>query len=240
VENEVQPNIPPVQPLPQTPPVSTPSTNWSKILLSTIIGLIVITGSVFIGIQIGKNQLTNQQSINEQPIIPLTQATTTPTVLPTTPSPTINPTTDWKTYINTKYRYQLLYPSDWLVQAMNGGEQLTQTSVTNFRMNSDKTPAESGFSFSVLSNPNNLSLTDWIKQNPDNGTLLLGVNKINSSIVSLNEQKWEKIDNDSIGYVPTGFVKYGLAHNGNLYYVVIYSTNTKTLEQILSTLRFNN
>jgi hypothetical protein len=240
MENEVQSNTPPTQPKPQTLPIVPPSTNWSKILLFIVFGLIIIAGSVFVGIQIGKNQITNRHLINEQPTIPPIQAITTPTALPTIPSSTANPTTNWKTYLNTKYWYQLQYPTNWLVQAMNGGEQLALTQAANFRMTSDKTPAESGFSLSVFSNPNNLSLTDWINKNPDNGTLLLGANKINSSIISINGLKWEKIDNDSIGYIPTGYVKYGVAYNGYLYYVVIYSADTKALEQILSTFKFTN
>jgi hypothetical protein len=66
MENEVQQNVPPVQPLPQNPaPVPTPPTKWSKVLIFTVLGLIVIAGSVFIGIQIGKSQITKIQPITE-------------------------------------------------------------------------------------------------------------------------------------------------------------------------------
>jgi hypothetical protein len=61
------------QPVTQTP-IQT-STNWSRIILFTVLGLIVATGSVFIGIQIGKNQV-----INTNPII--TQLTISPTYPP--------------------------------------------------------------------------------------------------------------------------------------------------------------
>jgi len=57
MENEVQTNIPPIQPLPHTSTsdLTPPSTNWSKVLIFTVLGLIIIAGSIFIGIQIGKN-----------------------------------------------------------------------------------------------------------------------------------------------------------------------------------------
>ena len=86
--NEIQPNSPPVQPLPQTPTPITPSTNWPKIILFILLELFVIAGSVFVGIQIGKNQTTNQQLITEQPTNNPTQTVASPTALPTVPSST--------------------------------------------------------------------------------------------------------------------------------------------------------
>lgn len=69
MENDIKENIPADQPLPQTTPLVPPSTNWLKLLLFTILGLIVIVGSVFVGIQIGKNQAPLQQPITIQPSI---------------------------------------------------------------------------------------------------------------------------------------------------------------------------
>jgi hypothetical protein len=152
----------------------------------------------------------------------------------------LNGTANWKTYENTKYGYQVQYPSTWLVEVMNSEDQLAQTAAANFRMITDETPAESGFSLSVTSDPKDLSLTDWIKQNLNNGTFLVGANDITGSTVSVSGLTWERINNDSIGYVPTGLVKYGLAHNGNLYYVVVYSADAKTLDQIMSTFKFTS
>lgn len=81
MENEIQQNIPPVQPLPQTSnPIPTqPSTNWSKILLFTVLGLVVVAGSVFASIQIGKTQTSNQQPIATQPTVSPKQTVTNPT-----------------------------------------------------------------------------------------------------------------------------------------------------------------
>ena len=114
MENEIQPNVPPVQPSPQTPILipTQPSTNWSKILLFVVLGLVTVAGLVFIGIQIGKNQTFNQQPITVQPTTIPTQASVNPTNQ-TTIEPTTDPTTDWKTYSNTSYGLSLLFPKEW-------------------------------------------------------------------------------------------------------------------------------
>lgn len=92
MENEAQPITQPVQPLPQTPtlvpvPTSTP-TNLTKIILLSVLGLIVVAGAGLTGIQIGKNQTTNQQPVIVQPTISPTQTLTiTPTDIPETITP---------------------------------------------------------------------------------------------------------------------------------------------------------
>lgn len=170
--------------------------------------------------------------------------TLTPTIVPSsTSSASVTTPSDWKTYNNIKYNYQLRYPNTWLVQSLTAGD-LSQTSAANFRRTNDETPSESGFLFSIVSNSNNYSLTDWIKQNPNNGILLppgdKNISTIVGSIISINGLSWEKINDNSIGYIPTGYVKYGLAHNGNLYYIVVYSVDTKNIEQLLTTFKFSN
>lgn len=117
MENEAQPSIPRFQ---SAPSPATPSKNWSKIIMFILIGLIIIAGSVFTGIRIGKNQLAKQQLIIEQPTIYPTQTVIIPTiVLPTETSPTTDPTVDWKTYqlsqLNLDFRMPLnLNPSEKL------------------------------------------------------------------------------------------------------------------------------
>lgn len=116
MENEIQQNIPPVQPLPQTPSIVPSSTNWLKILLFVVLGLAVVAGSVFIGIQIGKNQTSSQQQITVQPTVLPTQTVTNPTTIPistTTTIPTINPTSDWQVYLNTQANFSINYPKGW-------------------------------------------------------------------------------------------------------------------------------
>ena len=112
MENEIQQNVPPVQPLPQTPPIISSSTNWSKILLFTMLGLVVVVVAVFIGIQIGKNQTPSQQPIVVQPTASPTQTAINPTIQPTA-VPTINPTADWQLYSNTQANFSINYPKGW-------------------------------------------------------------------------------------------------------------------------------
>lgn len=81
MENEIQPSVPSGQPLPQAPISVPPHTNWSKILLFILLGIIVIAGSIFTGIQIGKN-MTQDKTLSS--VLP------TPTIFNQTisPSPT--------------------------------------------------------------------------------------------------------------------------------------------------------
>jgi len=81
MDNQTQQNIPPFQS--QIQNTVTSSTNWMKILLFILLGLIIVVGLVYAGIIIEKNQINNQQSIIEQPIILPTQEVVSPTTLPT-------------------------------------------------------------------------------------------------------------------------------------------------------------
>jgi len=104
MENEVSstftPNLPPSP------------TNWLKVLLFTMLGLVVLAGSMFVGIQIGKNQAPDQQPVVVNPTVSSTQVDASPTIAPTS-SPIIDLTTNWKTYISAKYTFR--YPSEWIV-----------------------------------------------------------------------------------------------------------------------------
>lgn len=117
MENEIQPNIPPVQPLPQTP--VPPTINWKRIVLFILLGLVVIAVSVFIGIQIGRNQVSSQQPVAIQP-----------TATPTAPTSTNDSTVDWKTYTNTRYSYSFQYPQQYNIKNNNaeGYDNNTATS----------------------------------------------------------------------------------------------------------------
>ena len=78
MENQIQKDVLRVQQLAQTPiPISTPpSTKRSRILLFTVLGLIVITGLVFAGIQIGEKQTSSKQSTTIQPTMSPTKTKT--------------------------------------------------------------------------------------------------------------------------------------------------------------------
>lgn len=86
MENEILQNTPPVQPLPQTPPIVPSSTNWSKILPFIALGFVIVASSVFIGIQIGKNRTPAPEPIINQPVVTPTEFPVQ-TISPTEPNP---------------------------------------------------------------------------------------------------------------------------------------------------------
>jgi len=91
MDNQTQPNTPSFQPQAQTPTLS--STNRVKVLSFILLGLVVVAGSVFVGIQIGKTQTPNTEPVIVQPTTSPTQTLINPTILPT-PVSTTNPTTE--------------------------------------------------------------------------------------------------------------------------------------------------
>jgi len=134
-------NIPqnPAQPVQSQPPMEiqpeSPSP-WLKIVLFSILGLVLVGGLVFAGIQIGKNSKINPP--DSEQILPPTQnpvATLNPTLqLETTPLP------DWNIYIDPKYNYQINYPNSWTI----GGVNYQATGVY------DSTPSYEGVTFQDL------------------------------------------------------------------------------------------
>jgi len=98
---------------------------WLKIALLAVLGLVLAGGLVWAGMQIGINQATRdtEQATRMIPSLILTQppvATSAPTFQPeATPSP--DETVNWKTYINTKYGYNLRYPPNWSETPCQGG-----------------------------------------------------------------------------------------------------------------------
>jgi hypothetical protein len=114
MENEIQPDITLAQPSLRSLPIIQPSANWSKILLFTVLGLIIVASSVFVGVQIGKNQKPSQQPVAKQQTAAPTQAIANLTIQPTT-KPTTDPTANWKTYINTEANYYFKYPQNWTI-----------------------------------------------------------------------------------------------------------------------------
>jgi hypothetical protein len=66
----------------QSPTIIKSLNNWSKIILFTALEFIAISGSVYIGTQIGKTKATSNQSTNELQTLPF-QLTIVPTISPT-------------------------------------------------------------------------------------------------------------------------------------------------------------
>lgn len=251
MDNETQQNIPPIQPLPQTP--ITPSINFSKILFSIILGLIVIAGSViagsvFAGIQIGKNQITKQQLITEQPIISPTQVIVNPTIIPTTtlptePNPIINPTADWETYTSHLSPFSLKYPKSWPIETEIANPKC-DTCVENIRFTPN--PIGGGSSIAVVlvfKDPRIKTLDDYKNVIIQSDSSIVNVQ--NAKVDSENALSYKL----SGGIPPLPIIEYVVVNNG--YYFIIRLENSdetnkdlvknrNIFNQILSTFKFTN
>lgn len=78
-----------------------------KIVCFVILGLVLLAGAVYAGIQIERKELLSRFENLETPPAELKEDLITPT-----PDLTAN----WKTYTNEKYGYSFKYPSDWKVE----------------------------------------------------------------------------------------------------------------------------
>lgn len=127
-ENQEQPNTSPVIPSTQAPVL--PPKNWPKIPLFILLELIVIATSVFIGIQIGRNQIINQQTAAN----PITSSAT--------PNSTTNPTSDWKIYNSPEIDdyvspFQLSYPPAWTIEQKLNSEEPKSLTLTLTNSNNE-------------------------------------------------------------------------------------------------------
>lgn len=235
MESEIQLKTPPVQPLSQTPaPVLSPK-NRLKIPLFILMGLMIITGSVFVGIQIGKNQMPNQQPAAIQPAATPTQIAVNPITLSITPTPAINPVTKWKIYTNNKYGFSIEYPDPVIV------DEKTQNGMLSvfFRLK------ELDNSELVCNGTNltiNINTDGWC------GSLaFMGrTSKINESKYFLGQVSTTRYDD----YFQDKHVetRLGTVSQGNNYYLLDYfiapddysklNENHKLFNQMLSTFRF--
>lgn len=134
MENKIQPSMPPVKL--STPPPVPKSFNWLKIVIFIFLGILIIVGSVFVGIKIGKKQPTNLQQITEQPTSIPTNNQPISTV-EINISPTITPTTEpiigLKTYTDNKYGFSFSYPQSWKIET-KPESGLSLTNIANGHM----------------------------------------------------------------------------------------------------------
>ena len=247
MENEVQPNIPSVQPLPQTPaPVPQP-TNWLRIFLFILLGLIIIAGSIFVGIQIGRNQITNQQPITTQPTITPSQAVVNPTVLPTTSitaTPTIDSTAGWKAFKANDY--EIKYPLD-KYSLINGSSNINALWPGVVIINPNDSFSGYAIEISVFNNTTNLSV-----ENPkdlfDSGFVnsMCSASLSNGKIdtIYLDQKKAFEMSHCLGGQAGTK-EEIVTVENNKLYKISVTpldqgSSANEVLNQILSTFKFTN
>ncbi len=152
--SETQPNASLEQSGTQVSPLIPTSTNWSKVLLLVVLGLIIVAGAAYAGFYIGKKQILNEDPIVAQPTsIPISTkpaAMTTPTPVPET-----DPTTDWKTYqiaqLSMEFKMsELLNPSEELDFTTSHGDMSWNNSPDksiSLSSTSTKSTFEGGFSY---------------------------------------------------------------------------------------------
>lgn len=116
--------------------------------------------------------------------------------------------------------------SDW--EAQPSGFTATPGASVNFRLKSDQTPAQSGFSVNVMDNPKSLTLKEWLRQNPDNGSLFPAVTGVTETFITVNGISWEQFTSGSVGTVPSGHVLFAAVHSGKLYYVTNIDESPQT------------
>ena len=139
MENETQQNIPLVQTTPEipTPDPTPPPTNWSKVILFTTLGLFIIVGLIFAGIQIGKSQVLIQEAIVITPTAMLTQTTANPATSPTQiKNNTLTSIDDtWNLYSNNLLGFSIKIPKmsfEYGGVCINGKLDVAMVPVTTF------------------------------------------------------------------------------------------------------------
>ena len=167
--------------------------------------------------------------------IPNSKLTSTPaqeqTATPS-PTPTPDPTADWKTFGGEKFGYSFNYPNDW-----------TQNSDSLISMPADPScphcaPGPGNIGISYFDNPSSLSLSDYLKANPNS----FGGNYYIKDFkpYSVPGIKDAMLDPTSLGAYDVQ--EQALLNSGksivSLYCASSACTNNNTFEKILSTFKF--
>ena len=98
----------PIQPLVQIPDFQ-PKPNYLKIILFSILGILLVTSTIYLSLQ---NQKLKKQVLNP----PVSQTVETPTPTQKSVSSISIPpdgTVNWKTYVDVNNNYQLSFPPNW-------------------------------------------------------------------------------------------------------------------------------
>ncbi len=122
-------------------PVTPAKSNRSLVVGFAIVAILLVAGSVFAGIQIGKKQTPTQQPITAQETTSPTQLVVSPTVQPTA-NITTNPIADWKIYNSPEIGdyvspFQLRYPLSWTINQKLTSEEPKSLTVTLTNSNNE-------------------------------------------------------------------------------------------------------
>lgn len=198
-----------------------PKKNYLAILLICLTFIIFIAGAYYLG---------KQSTV----VLPKT------TIIPTT---TVDPNSNWKTYINTKYGFELSYPNNWQMKEVNNIETF-EVPVNNI---------------SITNPSNNIQLVFGIRKNNEKirTTFRTGVGggktiiskSINFYDQTINRYVMKEGDRCDEAYytkssnLPQEFVigNYSFVidiNNINSDYSICSAPELDTIDQILSTFKF--
>jgi len=103
MDPNIQPPVQPVQPQPVDQPVNVPPQTKSSSKLLVIIGVLAV-----LLLTLGSGYYVLQSQTQKPTPSPTLVSTVSPS-----PAPTTDPTANWKTYKNSKYGFEVQYPTDW-------------------------------------------------------------------------------------------------------------------------------
>lgn len=230
----IVPQTTPSSTVPQAlPPTPTKSSHmWLRIILFIILGLIILGGAIFIGIQIGKNLTPNIQPIVAQPTSSSTQTEVNPTIQPTV-KPLTNLTIDWKTYTNLDAGYSIKYPAEYS-PSEDGKSYLSLMSPLNLDREKGHELQNGELKIEIvteIAKDDNSTLKCWNDHDSGDGKILnqseISVGGINTTIID-----WQ-------GYGTGQFIC--VAHGNQRYLINKYPLKTTRQEEffnILSTFNF--
>lgn len=141
---------------------------------------------------------------------------------------------EWETYKDSRYGFEITNPGDWVL-CLND----YPASYINLRRKTDEVPAQHGFSIDVLENPNYQTLLELCEMgvfNENDGFLCK--NNITSTKTMIGTVEWEKVENGSIGVVPSFEVILGTYHDNKFFYVVDEGYGIDEIGEILSSFTF--
>jgi len=136
MENQIPQSIPSTHLSPQ--PYVSPTVKRVKFLSYFLLLLLIVAGSVFAGIQIGKKQsLTQKQGTMQTPGAP-TNAALDPT-FPISQKSQVDQFGSWETYTNNDLKFTIKLPPLWSIKKMDTVD--SQLTIWFFKPSSNQTPS---------------------------------------------------------------------------------------------------
>lgn len=138
--------------------------NWTKPIVFSLVGVLLAAGLVFAGINIGKNQQSEQQPVLAQPTALPTVIATNPTALPSPtaePNLTIDPAADWKIFEGELFTFK--YPGEFQVVAKKNSTNDTSISLSdgNYYSGVEETTVPNRLMDITVSSSQNKTRTDY-------------------------------------------------------------------------------